>query len=65
MEKKTTALRLLITMIERGQPIMPDTKKQLIELEKLQLIQAYQLDPELMEVRFKNGSDWFNKTYEN
>lgn len=65
MGKKTTAVRELITMIERGQPIMPATKKQLIELEKLQLIQAYDLDPELMKVRFRNGSDWFHKTYGN
>lgn len=58
-----TALKQLIHMVEKGELITPDDKKRLLELEKLQLIQAYDLDPELMKIRFKNASSWYKETY--
>ena len=58
-----TAVKQLIYMIEKGELITPEDKKRLIELEKLQLIQAYQLDPDLMELRFNNPQAWYKDTY--
>ena len=58
-----SAMQEMIYLIEKGEPIMPSTKKQLIELEKLQLIQAYNLDPDLMKLKYNNGSDWYKKVY--
>lgn len=60
---KLTAMREILRMIDNNEIIMPNTKKWLIELEKLQMIQAYQLDPELMKIRYKDGQEWFKDTY--
>lgn len=58
-----TAVMEMITLLERGEPIFPDTKKRLIELEKLQMIHAYDMDPDLMKIRYKDGHQWFKDTY--
>lgn len=58
-----TALMEMIHLLETGEPIFPETKKRLIELEKLQMIHAYDLDPDLMKVRYRSGSQWFKETY--
>ena len=52
---KLSAMQEMIYLIEMGEPIMPITKKELIELEKLQLIHAYNLDPDLMKLTYRNG----------
>lgn len=58
-----TAVKQLIYMIEKGELITPDDKKRLLELEKLQLIQAYQLDPDLMKLRYNNAQAWYKDNY--
>lgn len=58
-----TAVKQLIYMIEKGQEITMEDKKRLLELEKLQLIQAYQLDPDLMKLRFNTPASWYQDTY--
>lgn len=66
MEKKKiklSAMQQMIYLIEMNEPIMPITKKELIELEKLQLIHAYNLDPDLMKLTYKNGYDWYKHIY--
>ena len=53
MEKKKiklSAMQQMIYLIEMDEPIMPITKKELLELEELQLIHAYNLDPDLMKL---------------
>ena len=66
MEKKKiklSAMQQMIYLIEMDEPIMPITKKELLELEKLQLIHAYNLDPDLMKLTYRNGSDWYKHIY--
>jgi len=61
--KKSSAMNELFILLDSNHPIMPDTRKWLLELEKLQTIEAYNYDPELMAIKFKNANDWFKKTY--
>lgn len=66
MEKKKitlSAMQEMIYLIDKNQPIMPATKKHLIELEKLQLIHAYQLDPDLMKLKYSNPYQWYKDIY--
>lgn len=58
-----TAVMEMITLLERGEPIFPDTKKRLIEMERDQLIHAYDMDPELMKIRYKDGKRWYKETF--
>lgn len=58
-----TALKQLLYMIEKGEMITPDDKKKLVEMEKKQLFDAYNLDPELMKIRFKTPHHWYTQTY--
>lgn len=60
---KTSAMQELFNLLDNRSPIMPETRQWLFELEKLQTIEAYNLDPELMKIRFRNANDWYNKTY--
>lgn len=61
--KERTALHELLTLVEKGEPIMPDMKMRLIKLMKNQLTEAYELDPELMRVRYRNAQQWFYDKY--
>lgn len=63
METKRTALLTLLDLVERKEPIMPDMKRRLLEMERKQLTQAYNTDPELMKIRFKNDRQWLKEIY--
>lgn len=63
INKKNTAMQELFNLLDNRSQIMPETRQWLFELEKLQTIEAYNLDPELMKIRFRNANDWYTKTY--
>ena len=63
MIKERTALNELLVLIEKGEPIMPTMKMQLVDLMRKQLMDAYNLDPELMKVRYKDAKEWYHSTY--
>lgn len=60
---KLTAMEELLYMIEKGKSISQEDRNRLLQIEKLQLIQAYQLDPDLMKMRFRTAEAWFRDTY--
>lgn len=62
-EHKTTAMAELFKRLDNNEPIMPNTRKWLLELEKLQLLEAFKFDPELMKIAYKTPGEWFKKTY--
>ena len=63
--KSKTALREMIDIIERHHVLNPDVKEKLIELERLQLIQAYQMDSEIMKRQYRTSEDWYRMNYGN
>lgn len=61
--KKQSAMTELFSILDNYGTIMPDTRQWLLEMEKLQTIEAYNLDPDLMKIQFKNANEWFKNTY--
>lgn len=57
-----TAMELMIEAIEDGR--VPRKRiAELLELEREQICQAYNLDPDIMKVKYANAYQWFHDTY--
>jgi hypothetical protein len=61
--KEQTAFMELLTIVERGEVLFPQTKSRLIELSRKQYMDAYNLDPELMKLKYKSAHDWYKSKY--
>lgn len=58
-----TPIEELLVIIDSGKRPNLEIKRRLLEREKQLMMDAYNLDPELMQSRYKNANQWYNDQF--